>query len=151
MGILKQTGASLMFALLLAGTSSCERKQCEDAVCPVDQDLKLSLVNDQNTNLIVSGQIQKADVLFYSPVKGDTLKNTFDTKNGSMLSPMIRDQGLYTIIIGQSTNIDLLVYQAYVPSEFECCSGYWRIDSVFARGEKLPMNAEKDAFLLKVQ
>lgn len=151
MGLMKKTGTSLLVLLLLAVLSACDtRKECEDAVCPIDQDLVLSLVDTVNTNLISSGLITQKDVLFLSPAKGDTLSNKVNISDGTVNSPMIRDQGHYTIVIGQQANIDLLVYQAYVPSKFDCCPGYWRIDSVFARGQKLEMDPSSNHFYLKI-
>lgn len=138
----------ILLSILLGG-SACEKK-CMDEVCAPDQDLQIVFIDSGNVNLIEAGLLTDSLIHVFSPAN-DTLVGDADTKKGSYNVRTNRDLGQYTLSVGTSTNVDLLVYQKLVPSDFECCPGYWRIDSVYARGSKLAEVPGKGGFYLKVE
>lgn len=135
---------------ILLGASACEKKKCEDAVCMPDQDLQIVFIDSGNVNLIEAGILTDSVIHVFSQ-GNDTLIGDADIKKGSYNVRTYRDKGQYTLSVGASTNVDLLVYQKLVPSDFECCPGYWRIDSVYARGSKLAEVPVAGGFYLKVE
>lgn len=136
---------------ILLMASSCER-DCGNINCEQDQFLKIILV-DTGQNKIIhenNSQVQNGGLKVLAPARSDTLKGELNYREGAYTVETMRDLGKYTVIVGNETNVDLLVYQQYVPSEYECCPGYWRIDSVYARGEKLPTDQMTKGYLLAV-
>lgn len=140
--------APLLLGILLSGTS-CEKK-CNDTACAEDQDLQLVLIDEQDQVVIGNDVIDQGGIHLISP-SNDTLAGAVDIKTGSFTVRTNRDLGLYTISVKDEANIDLIVYQSYVASEFECCPGFWRIDSVYARGESLAPMPNGQGFLLKLE
>lgn len=140
--------APILLSLVL-GSSACEKK-CENAVCSPDQDLQIVFIDSGNVNLIEAGILTDSLIHVFSHTN-DTLAGGADTKKGSYNVRTNRDMGKYTLSVGSSANVDLLVYQKLVPSDFECCPGYWRIDSVYARGSKLAEVPGKGGFYLKME
>lgn len=139
--------APLLLGLMLSSTS-CERK-CADMACAEDQDLQLVFIDAQDQVIIGKDILDQTGIHLISP-SNDTLSGAVDTKSGTFNVRTFRDLGLYTISVDNSTNIDLIVYQNYVASEFECCPGFWRIDSVYARGESLAPLPSGQGFYLKL-
>lgn len=134
---------------IILGSSACEKK-CRDEVCTPDQDLQIVFIDSGNVNLIEAGLLTDSVIHVFSQAN-DTLVGDADTKKGSYNVRTNRDLGQYTLSVGTATNVDLLVYQKLVPSDFECCPGYWRIDSVYARGSKLAEVPGEGGFYLKVE
>ncbi|MDX5321583.1 MAG: hypothetical protein LPK45_10675 [Bacteroidota bacterium] len=144
---------SVFYSVLLLSLSlsqvSCERK-CDGVVCTQDEELKIILVDNENTNLIGEGILDFSLIRFVAS-GNDTIVGDVDTKKGSYNVRTYRDLGHYTLSVGMQANVDLLVYQNFVPSDFECCPGYWRIDSVYARGAKLAEAPDNEGFFLKLE
>jgi hypothetical protein len=147
--IINARNTLIVSGLLVFGLSSCE-KQCKDVSCPADQDLKIVLIDSNDNNLIAVDYNSFLELRLLAPARKDTLLGHVDKDRGAYSVETHRDLAKYTLVIGESTNVDIMVYQQYVPSEFECCPGFWRIDSVYARGEKLNAAANEEGFLFVV-
>lgn len=140
----------LLLTALLFMTSSCER-DCGVTQCEEDQFLKIILVDTGYNKIIHDSNTTVQDGLkVLAPARSDTLKGELNYREGAYTVETMRDLGKYTVVVGDETNVDLLVYQQYVPSDYECCPGYWRIDSVYARGEKLATDQVTKGYLLAV-
>ncbi len=139
--------APLLLSLLL-GSTSCE-KNCAGMYCAEDQNLELVFIDAQDQVIIGKEILDQKGIHLISP-SNDTISGAVDTKKGTFNVQTQRDLGLYTISIQNSANVDLIVYQNYVASEFECCPGFWRIDSVYARGQSLAPVPDGEGFYLKI-
>jgi len=140
--------APILLSILLSG-SSCGKK-CENEVCVEDQDLRIVFIDSSNQIITGANLIGSSDIHLISP-SNDTLYGAVDSEKGTFNVRTNRDLGLYTMSIQNEENVDLAVYQSYAASEFECCPGYWRIDSVYARGEALAPLPSKGGFYFKLE
>ncbi|MBI1221269.1 MAG: hypothetical protein GC180_01590 [Bacteroidetes bacterium] len=137
--------------LLIMGSVSCDKqRKCENAVCTSDQDLQIVLVDSVNNNLIEAGTYREDQISLISQTK-DTISGTLSLDKGSFIVQTNRDMSQYTLAVENGANVDLLVFQNYVPTQYDCCPGYWRIDSVYARGSRLQEAPDGQSFYLSVQ
>lgn len=127
---------------------SCEKK-CENATCTEDQNLSLLLVDDSNNNLVEAGLIEQDKINLIALTK-DTIQGIMNRNEGTIIIQTYRDLGHYTLTVGGTANVDLQIFQNYINTDYECCPGYWRIDSVYARGAKLAESPDGLSYYLKV-